>query len=144
MGTLTPGLPNCTKFNRRFESGTASPAQAASLPYSEKTRSLEIATFRRHTYLHPAAEAIKRWGKLPYCKDGYKAQRDKRTRSILRHVPDDLKIGDRIDFGILAIAYGLSYAPVEFPTIFRPPEVEPLHAKAAVANIPDRDELYPK
>src|SRR5436190_640936 len=95
MGTLTPGLPNCTKFNRRFESGTASPAQAASLPYSEKTRSLEIATFRRHTYLHPAAEAIKRWGKLPYCKDGYKAQRDKRTRSILRHVPDDLKIGGR-------------------------------------------------
>lgn len=58
--------------------------------------------------------------------------------------PDDLKIGDRVDFGILAIAYGLSYAPVEFPTIFRPPEVEPLHAKAATANIPDRDELYPK
>lgn len=58
--------------------------------------------------------------------------------------PEDLKIGDRADFGILAIGYGLSYAPVEFPIIFRPPEVEPLQAKAVVANIPDRDDLYPK
>jgi hypothetical protein len=58
--------------------------------------------------------------------------------------PGDLKIGDKVDFGMLAIGYGLSYAPVEFPTIFRPPEVEPLDARAAVAKMPDRDELYPK
>lgn len=58
--------------------------------------------------------------------------------------PDDLGLPEKADFGILAVGYGLSFAPVEFPTIFRPPEVAPLQARAVIANIPDRDELYPK
>ena len=69
---------------------------------------------------------------------------NRRVRVETVACPDDLKLSEKGHFRLLAVAYGLSFAPVEFPKIFRPHEVEPLEKSAAVVTRPDRDELYPK
>ena len=62
--------------------------------------------------------------------------------------PKDLKCSKsaQVQFDLLAIAYGLSFSPLDYPRLFRPAEVEPLRSFGSTQNKkrPDRDELYPK
>jgi hypothetical protein len=62
--------------------------------------------------------------------------------------PKDLKCSKsaQAQFDLLAIAYGLSFSPLDYPRLFRPAEVEPLRPLGSTQNKkrPDRDELYPK
>jgi hypothetical protein len=62
--------------------------------------------------------------------------------------PRDLKCSNsaQAQFDLLAIAYGLSFSPLDYPRLFRPAEVEPLRSFGGtqVKKRPDRDELYPK
>ncbi|HWR34386.1 MAG TPA: hypothetical protein VN622_00775 [Clostridia bacterium] len=59
--------------------------------------------------------------------------------------PADLDCAKEVkaQFDIIAIAYGLSFPPLDFPRIFRPREVEPLRFQNQREQRPDRDELYP-
>lgn len=46
-------------------------------------------------------------------------------------------------FEWLAVAYGLSFPPLDFPDILTPDSVAPLERSVRTAAIPDRDEQYP-
>ena len=62
------------------------------------------------------------------------------TAPVNLEAPADAKA----NFDLLAVAYGLSFPPVDFPKIFEPSDVEPLRVSLPKHSRPDRDELYPK
>jgi hypothetical protein len=61
-------------------------------------------------------------------------------------LPDDLADAQHAkdSFDLLAIAYGLSYPPPDFPKIFMPSETEQDIFEFRSTFRPDRDDLYPK
>jgi hypothetical protein len=48
----------------------------------------------------------------------------------------------KANFDLFAVAYGLSYPPVDFPKIFNPSEVEPLQITLPLRRKLDHEELY--
>jgi molecular chaperone DnaK (HSP70) len=61
-------------------------------------------------------------------------------------VPQDLELlaDAKSNFDLVAVAYGLSFPPLDFPNILNPSQVGPISFNLRCDSRPDRDELYPK
>jgi hypothetical protein len=61
-------------------------------------------------------------------------------------VPADLdcEASARDNFDLVAVAYGLSFPPPDFPEILSPASVSPLDFTLPPRKMPDREDLYPK
>jgi hypothetical protein len=70
--------------------------------------------------------------------------RNIRHRRMAAPVNLEAPANAKANFDLLAVAYGLSFPPVDFPKIFDPSDVEPLRVSLPKHSRPDRDELYPK
>jgi molecular chaperone DnaK (HSP70) len=70
--------------------------------------------------------------------------RDIRPMRLLAPPELEAAASAKSNFDLLAVAYGLSFSPVDFPEILNPSKVEPFTFNRPRDQRLDRDELYPK